>query len=110
MNVTMDKKYVTMGGKAVRIVAINVQGDYPVIGIVRYSSGNETVYQYTRGGMSAPGESTLNLIEIKEKVALWLNVYPDGSFGTHPSESEADTAAFGRTVIIRARRVELEVD
>lgn len=59
MTIDINKKYTTADGQAVRILAVDAPGRYPVIGLI-----GATVRRWTDEGHSASGCVYFNLVEV----------------------------------------------
>lgn len=59
--ISMDKKYKTKSGIPVRILAVNIGGDYPVVAVI-----NEGAHQFTAEGLffSGGGSDRKDLVEV----------------------------------------------
>jgi len=110
MTISMDKKYVTKGGKAVRILAIDLKKHNCVVGAVSHDDGRtEAVYHFSIDG-TCPGALHCSLIEVKDKVVRWVNVYLNGNMCTFDTKEDAVSVVGNCSTTILARRIELEVD
>jgi len=118
MSISMKKCYKTRDGRSVRVLAVDVKGTYPVVAAVVWKSGNEDIHYYTQGGaVDTRDTNHLDLVEVKEKVVFWFNSYKareqnrPGAMYMHDSEEKAlEMVSDIGGLVIKARRIELEVD
>lgn len=90
MMIDINKKYQTRDGHPVELVTARGRGKWPVWGYIGDSTdlrgwnidGNYDWYGLT--------PSKLDLIEVKPKRVLWLNVYPDDEVYAHGSREDAE--------------------
>lgn len=61
-NISMDKKYKTRDGKSVRILFVDVTGDWPIVGLVETQEG-ECVAAWRANGLYGHTRSDYDLIE-----------------------------------------------
>ena len=107
MNIDMNKKYKTRSGLPVRILCTNAGGKYPIAGLI----DNKSVFQWLPNGRCAfSSQSDNDLIEVKEKKVMWVNVYKNGSTAVYLSRVHADDCqhAFGSGNRIACVKVEYE--
>lgn len=88
--ISMGKKYTTVDGREVKILSINGEGGYPIIGQINYGSNSWGVAAWDVHGFN-PASNSLNLKEVKKRIVGWLNVYPNGGTSDiHVSKQFAD--------------------
>src|SRR3990167_4901835 len=77
MNIDMNKKYKTRNGMDVRILCTDKIHAPSVVGLVLLPSGKESLgLWHSDGAVHSQGiESPDDLIEVKEKRVLWINIY-----------------------------------
>lgn len=95
MKIDWDKPVQTIGGKKVRIYARDGGGMYPVHGAVMDTPGTLWRQQYwTSDGKFRSGEyeTQEDLVNVPNKVDIWINIYRDDTFGVYPSREQADRA------------------
>jgi hypothetical protein len=80
MNITMDGKYQTRDGRAVRILAITNNPTWPVVGIITHADGIEGSEAWMKDGKykSSLGECAADLIPVPTKHEGWGVVNRDG--------------------------------
>ena len=85
--ISMDKTYRTRDGREVRLLCVDREGFFPVVGLV----GNDLV-SWTGVGIHVSHTQTVyDLIEVVPDVVRWANVYPDGNVpNIHPSRDIAN--------------------
>lgn len=89
MMIDINKKYRTRDGREVRIYATDGDGAYSVHGAIK-EDGGWTQESWTDAGCyTTSGERRSDLIEVKEKIVKWVNVYPKHMSGTYNSKEEA---------------------
>jgi len=89
--ISMDKKYTTRDGRGVRLLCVDVPGEFPVVGIVR----GDIFRWNTCGGFAASGIShDFDLIEAPEtiEVDVWVNVYAKGGASLYRCRQDADNS------------------
>lgn len=92
--ISMDKQYQTRDGRKVRVLAVDFKHDvYCVVVAVPVAGGAEVLYTYTATGCRHKGSPAGDdLIEIKPKHVMWVNVYPCRHPGA-PTRVLADRAS-----------------
>lgn len=87
--ITMGKKYRTRDGRPVELLTTSGRGKWPVMG---YIGDSDHPSRWDIDGMNILCNSTkvLDLVEVKPKRILWLNVYPDDEVHAHESREDAD--------------------
>jgi hypothetical protein len=94
MEVSIDKKYETAGGREVIIYAIHDIGRHPVHGA--YTECDVWLTEsWTRQGMCSNGYSSFDLIEVKPRIKRtgWLNIYPGYTSSLYDSRATAEVCA-----------------
>ena len=102
------KPVCTRDGRKARIICFDKQKDlYPIIALAKDNDGYETIYQYTKEGLSSVyGKSTDNdLMMLPEKKEGWINVYKNQ---IHDTSESAEEGHKGITDYIKTIRVEWE--
>lgn len=69
MKISMDKKYRTRNGRAVRVLCVDRKCDeFPVVAAVLSSDGKETIHTFTAEGKYALGDhkTPTDLVEVSE--------------------------------------------
>lgn len=97
MMIDINKKYRTRAGRPVELLTTNARGERPVIGyigdsedLVRWSlDGTNNSYSYLEA---------FDLVEVKLKRVLWLNVYPKDEVHAHESREDADGCSGNRRI------------
>ena len=77
--ISMDKKYHTRGGRAVRILCVDRITSYPVVGLM-----DDMIHSWTSEGLKNPNHMDIyDLIEDKPKIKVerWINILSDSD---HP--------------------------
>ena len=90
----MNKKY-TSNGKPVRLLCVDGPNTtYPVIGLIE-GEAMPTFWTIERGYSISTTSPKFNLVEVKEKHTMWLNIYNAADYAPdlYPSRREADKAA-----------------
>ena len=101
--IDINKKSRTRDGREVRIYATDAGGKYPVH--VAMKINTEWVpfnWKEDGNGVAARGN---DLIEVKEKIVRWVNVYPTGECYAYPSKEIATPA---RADCVACIRIEYE--
>lgn len=120
--ISMDKKYQTRNGRAVRVLCVDMTGTkYPVCVAIADPEGKESCHAYQIDGSLWAGGNQIHevdLIEIKPTVVFWLNIEITKGLKTEETnmasyllchnEDEAKKYAAGYDII--ARRVELPIE
>ena len=114
MKIEMGKKYQVAAGHEVTILATEVllNGEHRTVGVMQCDSGHELLTWDTEGAYDH--FEGLNLVEVKEKKTIWLNMYLAADYDTHPvatfhaSRQDADKMAYGRVACIEASYTEGE--
>lgn len=85
--ISMDKTYRTRDGREVRLLCVDREGFFPVVGLV----GNDLV-SWTGVGIHVSHTQTVyDLIEVVPDVVRWVNVYSNGAASNgHPMRLDAD--------------------
>lgn len=89
--IDINKKYQTRAGRPVELLTTSARGEWPVIGHI---GGEDRVILWTMDGVctySNLGFPANDLVEVKPKRVVWLNVYPDGDSSSHESREDADS-------------------
>lgn len=114
MKIEVGKEYKTRGG-ATGTVIYELSGNdklFPFVVCIKYSDGEENSITVTRQGRKWEHElSPDDLVSPapkKVKVAIWVNVYPDGDFITYDSKDDAE--AYKQAIRIACKRIEFEVE
>jgi len=92
--IEMGKKYQTRGGRAVRILCVDMRGQYPVSGAVSSSPDNEFVSEWTADGINICNAwGTHNdLVPVPTKHGGWCLVDTDApSYATREEAERAFT-------------------
>lgn len=109
--ISMDKKYKTRDGCAVRIFSLDCGGNFPVAGAILGREGVWLVERWTMDGhyISQPRQNCNDLIEVKEKHKrkIFLNIY-DTEVCAHISLDSANDCR--RTSCVAVKEVELEYE
>ena len=95
LKIEAGKKYRTRGGHEAEVLRTDVRDEQPVVGIITFNDGGQSVTEWSVDGSFWPdGEgSTKDLIsEIRPKRVVWLNVYDTGDFFIHETKQQADRA------------------
>lgn len=92
--IDIRKTYKTRDGRPVEIVTTSARDSpkWPVMGYI----GDHVNFTFwsPKGIHDVNGRrSNLDLVEVKPKRVMWLNVYPDGNGLTHESREDADEAS-----------------
>ena len=99
--IDINKKYQTRDGRPVELLTTNARGAWPVVG---YIGDGDQVSRWAIDGAFC-GTSpirTLDLVEVKPKRVVWLNVYPDGDRSSHESREDADSRSLdGRIACLK---------
>ena len=95
--ISLDKKYVTRGGEAVRLVSDKGNGKFPFIGL----TGDYSIPKsWTKEGCYYEDGTPiyLDLVEVKEPKILkcWVNFYTNGGRAAFGSKEIADDLAHER--------------
>lgn len=91
--IEVGKTYLQNNGAKVRIVAIDLKNERPVLGLVLNDDGVETPRTYHPDGKwdQLYGDNPWNIIIPPERKSKWLNWYDIGSGESdHTSREEAD--------------------
>lgn len=94
MNITMQGKYQTRDGRAVRILATDVKGDpHPVYGLIAYPSGVEILEKWMANGhyYGVCGESSADLVPVPTKHEGWM-VFDKSSYALYTRKEGAEAA------------------
>ena len=93
MKISFHKQYQTRDGRPVELLTTSARGDWPVMG---YIGGETQVILWTSDGVfcgaSLNDGASLNafdLVEVKPRRVLWLNVYPGDDVYVYRSREEA---------------------
>lgn len=111
--ISMDKQYQTRNGRRAKILAVDVKdADYTVAAIVERFDGTEGVETFTNEGRHIRSEKGgMDLIEIKSKRVMWVNVYNDDLFVYHRDRAHCDkNAEDGRIARLRIEFTEGQFD
>lgn len=90
--IELGKKYQTRDGKPVRILCIDGPSkDYPIVGVI---GNNSFVSTWTSTGQWNQQGGSFDLVEVKEKKKMYINVYQSVSGryrvgGLHSTPAEA---------------------
>jgi hypothetical protein len=107
--IDLSKTYKTRGGDEVKLYAIDESlGDYPVVGAKRVAGSGFTLERWTLDGRYLAHEEShrFDLIEIKPKHIIYINIYPNGTKTIYTTQLDADrTTAVSR---VACNRIELE--
>ena len=93
MMIDINKKYRTRDGHPVELVTTSGRGKWPVWG---YIGDDTNIMRWTIDGSDGHTTGTTrssvknDLVEVKPKRVLWLNVYSDGDSVSHESREDAD--------------------
>ena len=102
--IDINKKYTTRDGREVRIYATDGAGSWPVHGAVLFESGWCDASWSKTGSATQCQFDDFDLIEVKEKRVMWVNVYEDGNGAAHADKEDAD----GCSVPGRIARIHVE--
>lgn len=71
MNVDINKKYKTRGGRTVRILATDLNGDYPVAGSLTKEDGKDYLFRWRLNGRFIYNtESDSDLVEVPKQLEI----------------------------------------
>lgn len=92
----LKKPVQTRSGQSVRILTTDRQGEYPVVGLISYASGEERVETWALDGrnykLGLP--DSMDLVNTPPpKRVVYLNDYPDRVPVLHVDRSRADAMA-----------------
>ena len=88
--IDINKKYQTRAGRPVELLTTSARGAWPVVGHI---GGEEQASLWSLNGAygySYSGVHVRDLVEVKPKRTLWLNVYPDDEVYAHGSREDAE--------------------
>lgn len=108
-NLDITKPVQTRDGKPARIVSTKLGDTYPLGVIATYPDGKEVFYTCVINGKynAISSYSVLDLINVPEKRAVWLNIYENNFVIMHTNKESCDSLASpGRIACIE---VEFEV-
>jgi hypothetical protein len=89
--IDINKKYRTREGREVRIYATDGSEGYSVHGaILEEGKWESNTWDINGSFLGKPRESHQDLIEVKEKIVRWVNVYDDNQWIAHDTKEEAD--------------------
>jgi len=97
--ISMNKKYQTRDGQPVELLTTRSRESrkWPVMGYI--GDCKWVTFWGPEGIHDVNGvRSNLDLVEVKPKRVLWLNVYPDGDSSSHESREDADECAGARRI------------
>lgn len=99
----------TEDGRAVTIFATEAVGEYPVVGQI---AGSDVVLRWRLSGESTMTRCrSLDIKNVPEKRVVYLNMYPNGVPGIHPTRKHADERAqFDRQACVRLEYTEGQFD
>lgn len=102
MKINLTKHYETKNGKSVKILCVDRRHErFPVVALVNFDE-YEITNSYTLDGIDSNEEYELNLVNVKEKHEVWINIYPFQMPMSHPSREAADVNALrNRTARIK---------
>lgn len=92
--ISMGKKYQTRDGQPVELLTTRARGERPVMG---YVGGQDQVSLWTLDGVythSHQATHVYDLVEVKPKRVMWLNVYPNGATSAYRTRPDADSRRF----------------
>lgn len=106
--IDIKKKYKTRSGLDVRFVSDQGPQDWPIIGFI---GDDSKPYTWKQDGAFQPrGQHKYDLIEVKEKKVIYVNVYEDSSICGYKSEPDAWNDRNQKNGRIACVRVEYEED
>lgn len=78
-DISMDKQYQTRCGREVKIYETECGGKYPVHGAIVELDGTRSLASWAANGSYsfAVGGHSLDLIEVKQKLSGWVNIFSD---------------------------------
>jgi len=92
VKISLHKKYRTRDGRPVELLTTSARGAWPVIGHI---GDSESLVRWSLDGTFCGTRLTraLDLVEVKPKRVLWLNVYPCSNGIVYDSREGADEGA-----------------
>lgn len=96
MSIDLDKPLRQKVGLAVRIIARDLKGNYPLAAAVTYPEGCEKLERYTFDGRyyHDSGPTKWDLENVPETHRIWLNIYGNGHVGgSYRSKAAANNMA-----------------
>src|SRR3990167_4996467 len=86
MKIDMNKKYMTRSGLDVRLLCTDAMSCRPVVGLIKFKcdpefigdkcSDGELMHNwFSNGKEGTEFDNDIDLIEVKEKKVMWLNIY-----------------------------------
>lgn len=109
-----SRKVVTRDGRQVRIIEIGLEGDYPIVALIKAYDNSEVPHRYTNDGLiTSCGECNLDLFFSTINRDGFVNIYNrDNKYITgvtiHETEEEAKRFIFQNSGYITTIRVEWE--
>lgn len=107
--ININKKYKTRDGREVRIYNTDGTRPFTVHGAIKFDNG-WAPKTWTRNGSSCDSaiQSGSDLVEVKEKIVKWVNVYPSLGVLTMYNTLEEANAAYNDRNRIACIKIEFE--
>ena len=67
----------TVGGFPVRILCTDMKGYWPIVGLISFSDGRESLYMFSKEGKNKSASEILDLVRKKKIHGFWITIsYP----------------------------------
>lgn len=76
--IELNKKYVTRDGRSCEVLKIDAAGHFPVIVLVKYPEGTDSLArmtEYGRANCDQRIDSSNDLVDLPKQYAGWVNVF-----------------------------------